>query len=869
MPTNSPSKSLIAVQAMFDRLVDLPPDAMARELETLDASNPGQSAAVRRLLALDAEIGTAEPPLAVTHAGVLLEQLGGPPVQAGTEVGAYRVQEEIGSGGMGRVYRAVRDDGTFEREVAIKLIRRDLVSSKSMERFAEERRLLAALDHPGIVRLLDAGTLADGAPFVAMELVRGESLVSYCDARKLGMRDRVALFRQVLDAVAHAHRHLIVHRDLKPENILVDDQGQVRLLDFGIAKALDSEAAALTTATGDRYLTPAYAAPEQLRGDALSTSCDVYALGLVLYELLAGGHPFADRSLSAAELERAILLQPPPPLAQAPTTLDPEAALRHGTDDTRAWRRGLRGDLDAIVQRALRKEPATRFGSAGEFAAEIDAWRAGRALASRQTQGFYRARKFVARNRLAVGAAVAGLLLLVSFTAIVVRQNLVLAQERDETALQRDRARMSVQILQEAFESADPGRTGGSQVSARSVLEAARARLPQTAQDNPGLALELAFTIASVQIDLGLGNDALSTIALTDDVIARHPLDPTGRVEHELLRLRAQLSVDDYASAQRTMTLTRSFARPEDAAALASALGQMLMHAGRLKESIVELRKAVVAYAMDPAQRREWVANSWSLANALRLDGEDAQALEVLETTLERLKATAGADHPHTLETQLRRASVLRFMGFAEQALGEVRLATESTERIYGRRSMAAATARTILGNVLTSARDYAGSEREYRLALAAWPPAAGENHTNLFRIRFNLAQALAERASGYAESEAMFRDLIVAGPRLFGPQHRTTYILRARYGFLLNQQSRFSEALAIMLPPEVEDADAGWREMWGSVYFGPLEVAVDSVYCRGASQSDAGDAPGSAGRDLCRQGRRVLDARRISRTTD
>lgn len=869
MSTDSPNSPLTAIQEHFDRLVDLPADAVARELEQLASSDPGQAAAVRRLLVLDAEIGDSEPPLAVAHAGILLDRMGGAPVQAGTEVGPYRVLEEIGSGGMGRVYRAVRDDGAFEREVAIKLIRRDLVSSKSMERFAEERRVLAALDHPGIVRLLDAGTLADGAPYVAMELVRGETLIQYCDARRLGLRERVALFRQVLDAVSHAHRHLIVHRDLKPDNILVDAAGQVRLLDFGIAKALDSDAPSLHTATGDRYLTPAYAAPEQLRGDALSTSCDVYALGLVLYELLTGGHPFADRHLSPAELEREILLQPPPPLSQSPTTLDPDAAGQHGLGDVRAWRRELRGDLDAMVQRALRKEPAARFGSAGEFAAEVDEWQAGRPLSSRRSQRLYRTRKFVVRNRLAVGAAVAGLLLLVSFTAIVVRQNLILAEERDATALQRDRARMSVQILQEAFESADPGRTGGSQVSARSVLEAARARLPETALDNPGLALELAFTIASVQIDLGLGDDALSTIALTDEVISRHPLDATGRVEHELLRLRAQLSVDDYSGAQRTMTLARSFARPEDAAALSSALGQMLMHAGRMKESVVELRKAVAAYAMDPAQRREWVANSWSLANALRLDGDDPQALEVLETTLETLKSTAGADHPQTLETQLRRASVLRVMGFAEQALDEVRLATASTERIYGRRSMAAANARTILGNLLSSARDYPGAVREYRLALAAWPPAAGENHTNLFRIRFNLAQALAERNSGYAESEAMFRDLIVTGPRLFGTHHRTTYILRARYGFLLNQQSRFSEALAIMLPPEVDDADAGWRKMRGNVYFDPLEVAVDSAYCRDAFQPDAADGAESSGSELCGQGRRVLTGRKRSRTTD
>ncbi len=822
--------SLGTLHALFDRLIELPAPDARRELEALGTSNPDLAAEVQRLLDLDARIGAAEPMDAVNHAAELLEHLGGPAVEPGHEIGIYRIEAEIGSGGMGRVYRAARNDGAFEREVAIKLIRRDLVTAQSMQRFAAERRILATLDHPGIVRLLDAGVLADGAPFVVMELVRGEPIGSYCDARSFGLAARMRLFRQVLDAVAHAHRRLIVHRDLKPDNILVDESGQVRLLDFGIAKALDGEAGNFATATGDRYFTPAYAAPEQLRGEPITVGCDIYALGLVLYELLGGRHPFGGR-LSAAELERRVLQQPPRELARAPDELDAVAAQAHGFASVRAWRRALRGDLDAIVQRALRKEVDARYGSMDKFAADVDGWLAGRPLAMRQSHRAYRMRKFVARNRLGVVSVSAALLLLLAFTGVVVRQNQALAEERDRTALERDRARQSVQILQEAFESADPSRTGGREVSARSVLEAARARLPATAEGNPQLALELARTIATVQIDLGLPRDALDTVAIADSIIARQDTQATLRVEHELLRLRALLGAGDFEGTERTIALAKKLARPEDAAALHVALGRLLTQRGQVKQGIAELEQAVAEYAKSPDTQREWIDASWHLSGALDLADDPHGSLAVLEGMLPRLERELGPEHPHTLATQLRRAGTLRSLGFATQATDGVRKALLATERIYGKESTAAATAHISLGTMLSSAGDYPGAANEYRIAIAAWPAAAGE-HPNLFRARFNLAQVLAELPEHYEESDAIFKDLLPFGERSFGPQHRTVYMLRNGHGYLLNRQGRYADALAILLPEGAESPDAGWRKGAHKRFYEGLRDAVAGARC-------------------------------------
>ncbi|MEO6065254.1 MAG: serine/threonine-protein kinase [Lysobacterales bacterium] len=851
----SSTDSLASVHALFDRLVELPQAIARQELTALGRLNPGLVEEVQRLLALDARIGAAEPMSAVAHAAELLEHLGGPAVEPGHEIGIYRIEAEIGSGGMGRVYRAARNDGSFEREVAIKLIRRDLVSALSMQRFAAERRILATLDHPGIVRLLDAGVLADGAPFVIMELVRGESITGYCDVRGAGLEARVRLFRQVLDALAHAHRRLIVHRDLKPDNILVDESGQVRLLDFGIAKALDGDISNIATATGDRHFTPAYASPEQLRGEPTTVGCDIYALGLVLYELLGGNPPFPSGQLGAAELERQVLLLPPRELARVPNDADEGAALAHGFASTRAWRRALRGDLDAIVQRALRKEVDARYGSADEFAADIDAWLSGRPLATRQSQRAYRVRKFVARNRVGVTLAATALLLLFAFTGVVLRQNRALADERDRTALERDRARQSVQILQEAFESADPSRTGGKDVSARSVLEAARARLPATAQGNPQLALELARTIATVQIDLGLARDALATVAVADAVISRQDTEPTVRVEHELLRLRALLGAGDFDGTEKTIALAKKLARPEDAAALHMALGRLLTQRGQIKPGIAELEQAVAAYAKAPDRQREWIEASWHLAGAFDLGGDYHQSLAVLEGMLPRLEREFGPDHPHTLATQLRRSGALRSLGFGTQALDEVRKATLATERIYGKESTAAATARISLGNLLTAARDYPAAAHEYRTALAAWPAAAGQDHPNLFRARFNLAQVLAEIPENYAESEALYTDLLGFGERSFGRQHRTVYLLRSGHAYLLNQQLRFADALLVLLPKGAEAADAGWRSGAKDRYFEDLRISVEGARCTALAsrQAQATPAPKTATPTLLR----------------
>jgi serine/threonine-protein kinase len=401
----------------------------------LDDSCSGDPELRREVEALLRHAGTAagflqHPPAAVAAAVLSdVDERALPPVE-GRRIGQYRLVREIGRGGMSRVLLAERADGQFEQQVAIKLLRPGFDSEIDQGRFRAERQILASLHHPNIARLLDGGVTDEGQPYLVIEYVDGEPIDVYCDRRALSVAERVRLFLDVAMATQYAHRNLIVHRDLKPSNILVTADGTVKLLDFGIAKLLEPGAAAAVppvTRTGQRWMTPEYAAPEQIRGAPVNTLTDVYQLGMVLYELVGGRRPFSTRTESLHALEEAVLHEEPPP---------PSAAWPQG--DPR--RKALRGDLDAIVLKALRKEPERRYPSAAAIADDLQRQRSGRTVLARPDSAGYRLAKFVGRNRTAVAAAAVAVLALVGSTVFALRQMREAERQRDDARAQRDRA---------------------------------------------------------------------------------------------------------------------------------------------------------------------------------------------------------------------------------------------------------------------------------------------------------------------------------------------------------------------------------------------------------------------------------------------
>ena len=385
------------IERLLDAALDLPPAERSTFLERECAGAPDLLAEVVTILDAGERSGSLLDDSAVRLGAPLLPDDVIPAPRLPERVGAYRIERLIGEGGMGSVFLARRDDGEFDQRVALKLVRRGLhLDARIVRRFRDERQILATLSHHGIARLLDGGLTEDGLPFFAMEYVEGVPIDRYCDQHGLSVEQRLELFARVSDALAHAHGKQIVHRDIKPSNILVTTAGEPRLLDFGIAKLLgpdDGAGASAITRQSERLLTPEYASPEQIRGEPVVVASDVYCLGVLLYQVLTGQLPFKRAQRTAHELERAVLEEDP----TRPSEIVEREPLK----------RRLRGDLDTIILTAMSKEPARRYATAAEMAADVRRHLAGRPVVARGTSRSYRVRRWTRRHRVVIGSAAA------------------------------------------------------------------------------------------------------------------------------------------------------------------------------------------------------------------------------------------------------------------------------------------------------------------------------------------------------------------------------------------------------------------------------------------------------------------------------
>ncbi len=596
------------LKALFEEALSLPAGARLAFLNRIDDANLRDE--VRSLLdALDADPSFLEEPIATDTLYHAVEDHGRDAL--GDRIGPYRLVRVIGSGGMGTVYLAERSDGQFSQQVALKLARPGELHPDRLAHLYHERQILASLQHPNIARLYDGGVTPDGRPFLAMEYVQGLPIDRYCDHHALDLSGRIDLFRAVCAAVQHAHQNLVIHRDLKPSNILVDERGQVKLLDFGIAKLLSDpsgEEARPTTRTGAHLMTLAYASPEQVAGRPITTASDVYALGVLLYELLTGVRPYDLAALSPTQIEAVICRQDPP----RPST---RAELSERT------RRRLRGDLDLIVMNALRKEPERRYPSPAHLSEDLHRFTRLQPIAARPDSLRYRAATFVRRNRAVV---VTTSLVLITLVAGL----FVMGQLAYEADLARDHAerrfndvRSLANTLLFDFHDAIrdlPGATPARRLlvaSARVYLDS----LHRESASDPQLRAELAeayLRVGEIEGDPhfpNLGDLAAATtsyqesVRLSDEHLANRPDDMDAR--HALAVSLGRLAVvqswggannDAIVSSERALALLDELAAhdPEngsirrDAGRIRSELGWWLIWAGRIGEGLVQLDSA-------------------------------------------------------------------------------------------------------------------------------------------------------------------------------------------------------------------------------------------------------------------------------------
>src|SRR5271170_2885657 len=445
----------------------------------------------------------------------------------GDRIGPYRVLRTLGAGGMGEVYLAERADAQFEQQVAIKMVHGGELGGGMHSRLKLERQILAQLDHPNIAHLLDGGSLPDGRAYIVMEHVDGITIDVFCNSNRLDIAARLKLFQTVCAAVHYAHQNLIVHRDLKPSNILVTAAGVPKLLDFGIAKLLDERQArqhTLAITQADiRIMTPDHASPEQVTGQPITTSSDVYVLGVLLYKLLAGSGPFVISSLRLTEIERAICERDPRRPSQAVVTDDSEESrsiAESRNTNPKRLARSLAGDLDNIVLMAMRKEPERRYSSAHQMSSDIQRYLDGRPVIARRDTWSYRSSKFVRRHWLPVTAGVGAAALVLTFAATTYRQSLRIAAERDRVAQQRERAEHERARAEEVssflvnlFKLSDPEENRGNQVTARELLDSGAKRLQSGLQDQPATKAALLSTVGAVYDSLGQYQDALPILS--------------------------------------------------------------------------------------------------------------------------------------------------------------------------------------------------------------------------------------------------------------------------------------------------------------------------------------------------------------------
>ncbi len=652
--------------------------------------------------------------------------------EVGQRIGPYEILELLGRGGMGTVYLARRQDD-YRRQVALKLIKRGMDSDEIVRRFENERQILADLDHANIARLLDGGTTVDGRPYLVMEYVEGEPVDRYCDNHKLGTRDRLELFLEICSAVHVSHQNLVVHRDLKPGNILVGGEGVPKLLDFGIAKLLAPELACRTLATepGCRPMTLRYASPEQVRGEIVTTASDTYSLGVLLYQLLTGHHPNdledSDHRSNVEILRRICEHEPPKPStairrpktirkADGTVNLTPESVSRTRDGEPRKLSRLLAGDVDAIVLKALRKEPARRYGSVEQFAEDVRRFLGGLPVTARKGTFTYRAGKFVRRNRWAMAV----LLLILGFSVTTTMLWREAVDERRQAVKERKKTDRVLLLLKDLFRASDPSRP--ELPSTREILKRGTQLLDQALEENPQLWAGLAGDLGDIYYNLGLYREA-------------RPL-----MEESLEIIRRKDSSDRPLLAARINNL----------AVLCYAVGDVDSAEAYSREALAMRRR------LGQEDSAEIVRTLNNLAPILMRRGDFSEAEELYRQGLRIRFRRWGLAHRNVATSLRNLANLYWLRGDAEKAEPLLRRALEIRIASYGRHHVRVASVLDKLGSVSQSQGHDLEAETLYTEALAIQQEIRGQDHPHVARTQTNLAALLLKQDTSREELDTV-----------------------------------------------------------------------------------------------------------------
>jgi len=831
-----PNRRWLLADALFTEALDRPEGERMAFLKDACDGDPELLAEVEDLLEAEAESSgfMAQPVDALTSVpwDEVLDRVGREGLfsedrvedeadRSGERIGPYRLLRKLGRGGMATVYLAERADGLWTQEVALKLVRRGLDTVDVLHRFRAERQILSGLDHPNIGRLLDGGTTDHGLPYLVMEYVRGSPITEYCDEEELSVEQRLRLFCDVCRAVQHAHQSLVVHRDLKPSNILVTPTGQVKLLDFGIAKILDPSREDGITCTGRLPLTPEYASPEQVGGGALTTASDVYQLGMLLCELLAGQRPYEiRRGLPPSRLGALIRSAEP----AAPSSLvTPEHSARRG-ESLRSMKRRLRGDLDTIVLHAIPKVPEERYSSAEALVGDVERHLAGRPIRARRPTVLYRARKLIRRRPFLIPGMAAGAVMFFGYLFTLTRHSADMEEQRNLARLEAERAEEVQNFLIDLFRAADPYTTQpemAGDLTVRDALSIGADRVRSELGDRPALQATLLGAIGEVYANLDLMEPA---IRLQGEALE---LERTvhGAVSAEVaVGLRKmgtfQARSDHTDSARillsRSLELARSVKVLSDTAVagILVDLGRVAALRGHLDQAETHLTTAVeMLRDLDPPPASQLARAYTELLDVYPRQQRMEQAREAAREAVRLSREAYGDEHPRTALALVEAADLGDWEGGTEASVPAYREAIGILDRTLGPRHQRTLEARNNLAVTLRQQGELEAAEDVQRQILASWLEKPGDRSRGLAASHQNLAVVLLEQGRMMEAERHLLKamelyDSVLPGDHYLRAFPRLTLAtVRIESGDFVGAEKSAREAAEI-LGPHLDDSD-------------------------------------------------------------
>lgn len=733
----------------------------------------------------------------------------------GTTIDSYEVIDLIGHGGMGSVFLAKRADDTYEQQVAFKVLRRGLHTPSNVARFKRERQILAKLNHPNIAQLLDGGLTPEGLPYLVMEYVEGKSLYEYCNQHSFSIEERIQLLRSICRAVQHAHKNAIIHRDLKPSNILVTEEGEVKILDFGIAKLLepeDPEQPLYQTQTGARLLTFSYASPEQIENGTITTATDIYTLGIVFHELLCGAHPFDLEGKKLTEIENVIRTKSPSTpckrFLQLPDDIrQKEAKYRH-TNPTSLSQK-LKGDLDAIVQKALRKEPEERYDSIEQFLEDLRRYKQSRPIIARKDTLRYKAKKFIKRHQSGLAATMGFIFLIVSFVGIYTWR---ITQERNRARLQAEKAEETSEFLVNLFSASNPTETHGETVPVKSILEEGLNQIDQLGEQ-PEVQSQMLHTMGRVYTNLGEYDRA--------EMLLERALDIQTKINGELntevasiyndlggLHQKAQEARQAEPYYAKALDIRKKILGPNDIqyAETLSDLGALMRYKENLDSAEVLYNRALEIRQNNLTPNHPDIANSLNNLGVLeKSKGNLETARQFYQEALKIRQNHFGNVHPKVANIKNNLAVLYRTLGMFNLAETYYTETLEIRKKIYGKNHPLTAQSLNNFAGFLVDRGNYDQAETHYRQALKVRKKLLGASHIQTGTAYNNLANALFEKAQ-LDSAEHAYRNAMDIYASSLGENHRYVGIVKSNLAKTLTAKNNleaadevFKEALSIM----------------------------------------------------------------------